>query len=251
MRNILIVEDDIEDMNYCTALIGELNIKTNILRAGNGENAIEILMKNDIDIIFIDVNLPDMTGFELAEKIRAVNKYSLGHIVFVTAVADKQLQAYKTYHCYDYITKPIDPKEFLRTVKYLLENIEGAYKLQEKKKVIYVETENTKRIIDIENILFIESVNRYIDIYTETEKIEKVKFTLKEILDYIDSIYFIRCHKSFVVNLKQIKSLMQIEPRAWAVNFKKNIEYPCFVGRTYRKTVEEKFMSLITGYLNE
>lgn len=71
----------------------------------------------DIDLFFIDINLPDGSGIELAKAIRSRSRYELKGIVFLTTEAYQVVTAFKTTHCYDYLIKPYDEEDIKNVIK--------------------------------------------------------------------------------------------------------------------------------------
>ncbi len=120
-KNILIVEDDMPNAKYLQEVFN--NTSANILVAHNGSDAIEIAKQTNLDIILMDIRLPDLSGYEVTQQIRKENKEV--SIIAQTAYAsgnDRQ-QAYDS-GCNEYLSKPVKSKKLLAVVnKYLTETV--------------------------------------------------------------------------------------------------------------------------------
>lgn len=101
--NVLIVEDNYDDMEYLCILLQQIRPETTLYKTGKAAKAPDIICRESIDLILLDVELPDMDGFSLAGRIRSMEGYELTPMVFVTASGADPLSAHKKYHCYDYI----------------------------------------------------------------------------------------------------------------------------------------------------
>lgn len=246
MLKALIVEDDFDDMQYCSVLLENLNKDIILFKAGSGKEAMDMLLENDIDIAFIDVRLPDFSGFTLAAQIRSIKRYRLLKIIFITAENSDPLSAYRRFHCYDYITKPFMPGTFNQIAGPLLESLDEQDQQQpeSKRDVILLETGDRKFVMQKDHILFAESAGRGINVQLKERFIKDIKITLDELILYVDQPSFVRCHKSFAVNLAQVKTLDKRTNRSWDVAFYGDVDASCCVGRTYYKAVVEKLREM-------
>ena len=113
MANIMIVEDNPNIALGLETIIKSINIDMEITITGYAKEALEKANSKTYELFLLDIQLYDYSGFELAKKIRNINKYKLTPIVFITAIPTKELLAFKEIHCYDYIVKPFTEKEVL------------------------------------------------------------------------------------------------------------------------------------------
>ena len=111
MANIMIVEDNPNIALGLETIIKSINIDMEIAITGYAKEALEKANSKTYELFLLDIQLYDYSGFELAKKIRNINKYKLTPIVFITAIPTKELLAFKEIHCYDYIVKPFTEKE--------------------------------------------------------------------------------------------------------------------------------------------
>jgi len=126
--NILIVDDTISNLDILIELLDEYNI----IEATNGLDALEILETEDIDLLLLDILMPDMDGFELCSKIKSNQRTKNIPVIFIT-VSDDEESITKAFDVggYDYVKKPFKPKELLARVATQL----NLQKLKQKEKV--------------------------------------------------------------------------------------------------------------------
>ena len=120
-QTVLLVDDRPENLLSLESILEDNNLT--FLKAGSGEEALKILMKKDISLILLDVQMPGMDGFETAMLIRGRIKTCHIPIIFVTAISKEQKHIFKGYEsgAVDYLFKPIEPEIVRNKVKVLLD----------------------------------------------------------------------------------------------------------------------------------
>lgn len=203
MVKIIIIEDEISIRNHLSEIIKKIDKKTEIFETGSVFEALDIIQKNKIDIFLIDIQLEDGNGYEMAKRIRKIDKYKLSHVIFITAVPTHAMMAYENIHCYSYILKPIDQsllkEQLLTLIKY------GTNKT-EKDDVIKLELDlkSCKYIVNVDDIIYMEAINQKKYLKTTKDCIELTRITMKSMMNKFPE-YFIRCHKSFIINTNRIE----------------------------------------------
>jgi two-component system, LytTR family, response regulator len=170
----------------------------------NGEDALEYLKNNKVDVVFLDMEMPEMKGTELAEKIDEDTK-----IVFVTAHEEYAIDAFEL-NAIDYLLKPIDPKKLEKTV----------FKLKE---IVKEEDEERKKILSISDKIFIKDGNKCW--YTELSKVrvfqsegnytkvlydkqkQMVLRSLNALEERLDKNHFFRANRKFIININHIERI--------------------------------------------
>ena len=157
----------------------------------------ELLSYNgQIDILFLDIQMKDMDGMETARKLRA-NQFR-GFLVFITVLKEMVFQSFEV-QAYDYLIKPVDEKQFEKTMERLYASIQNA-----SEDSLLVQKGYEGRIIAKDEIIFCEIIDRKI----------YLNLTSGEIVDYYERIEnletkldnrFYRCHRSYLINLKHLK----------------------------------------------
>ncbi len=178
----------------CAELVGKY---------GSAQEAIKSIMENDIDVVFLDIHMPQLNGIEFA---RIIPKRC--RIVFTTAYDRYAVEGYKV-NALDYLMKPVSYEEFLATVNKALQWVQMRDKMEEQdlqKDVMIVKSEYKLCQIAIDKILYIEGLKDYVKIYMEEEKSPIVTLmNMKSLEKYLPESSFLRVHRSFIVNTKKIK----------------------------------------------
>ena len=203
MVKIIVIEDEVSIRKDLAGTIKRIDEDTEIFETGSVLEAMDIIHKNDIDIFLVDIQLEDGNGYELAKRIRKIDKYKLNHIIFITAVPTHAMMAYENIHCYSYILKPID-QALLEEQLFTL--IKFGTKKMEKDDVIKIELDlkSCKYIINADEIIYLEAINQKKYLITTKDRIELTRTTMTTMMNKLPD-FFIRCHKSFIINKNRIE----------------------------------------------
>ena len=119
--NVLIVDDRPENLLALESLLE--NPSLNILKANSGNEALSLVLQHDFALVLLDVQMPEMDGFETAELMRSSKKTKHIPIIFVTAISKEQQHIFKGYEAgaVDYLFKPLDPHILQSKVKIFLD----------------------------------------------------------------------------------------------------------------------------------
>ena len=245
---ILVVEDDVHAANRIKNILNEIMSDTSILVAATGSVAQEYLANSIVDTVFIDKCLPDIDGFELALKIRSDEKYYALPIVFVTGEDSNSIEAHAKYNHFAYITKPYSKREFIDTVEKLLLGLKNEKEFtirehEEKQRVVVLNTKDSIEIIRISDILFAETEHHAISIYTNNNCYQGIQMNIDELVDYVNIKSFVRCHRSFAVNINNIKSVKKVSKKTWLILFQENCKKECLLSFGYYRTVKKLLFS--------
>lgn len=169
----------------------------------NGADALKYLIDNEIDIVFLEIDICKLNGMDLARILYEKNKKT--KIIFVTKKENYAVEAFKI-HAFDYILKPYSKERMISA----LERIDtiDINKLKINSDKISVVKDNKIYVIDIEDIYFIESNGKGIKIYTKDEEYTS-KIKISEIEKRLLRKCFYKCHRCYIVNLEKIN---EIEP---------------------------------------
>lgn len=233
MSTALIVEDNIEQMNSLRKKLSLSFPSMNYLCAYSYEEAISIIESNQIDFFLLDVELVPGSmknnGINIGEHIRSMPEHKHTPILFLTARADQISAAVNKTHCYNYLLKPYSYEVLINSVSELLDSpfieCESPLKLKDTNGIYF-------RIMP-SDIIFIQAESKVLIIQTESEKTKTRRYTLAEVLTSLPE-YFCQCHKSFVINVKKIKTY---DRSLGYINVKKNNEL-IPVGRKYKENLE-------------
>ncbi|WP_163711901.1 LytR/AlgR family response regulator transcription factor [Mangrovibacterium lignilyticum] len=173
--------------------------------------ALEILQKTSIDLIFLDIHLPNVSGVEFISSLDAKPMF-----IFTTAFSEYALEAFEL-NAVDYLLKPIPFKRFLRAANkaYQLYASNRKVKREEisensdsEQDFIMVKSDYKSVKIQLNQILFIEGLKDYVKIFIQNEDKPIITLnSLKKMADSLPSSHFLRVHKSFIINTNKIKSV--------------------------------------------
>lgn len=201
MGKVLIVEDDQIVRHELVKTVKSIGSGIEIFETGYAREALTMCKEHYINVFFLDIRLLDYSGIKLAKQIRDLDKYHFTPIIFITAVPSKELEAFRTVHCYDYIIKPFTKNEvnkvFKKAIYHSVKKEKGTIKLKQKGFI---------HEIDLKDIIFIEVKYKKIYITTANEILTYTSYTLTKIMEML-SDDFIRCHKSYIVNKKYIEKI--------------------------------------------
>lgn len=241
MINILVVEDNEKIRENLCKIINENFYDINLLSAETGEEAIDILKKERIDLFFLDIELPDISGMKIAEVIRSIEDYEFSYIVFITTYTTYLPKALQEYHCYDFIEKPFSKDKIIDTINKLSKGIKQQTK-DDEKKVITLESGIVIYKIVLDDIYFIEVQARNLRVHTVNGVLEFNNIPLKKVISKInevESMDFIKVHKSYIVNAKKIIKVNKYGKKSWEINFRKYDEC-ALLSEKYKKDLFER-----------
>ena len=232
---IAICEDQLVQINVLNTKIkkwaNENNIEISIDNFTTAESfLVEWVDYDKYDIIFLDIKLSKMSGVELSNIIREKNKSV--DIVFVTGFFKYALHGYKV-GALQYLIKPIKISDLYFCLNKTQERISN----KNEKYTLILETSKENIKLNRDEIHYCIMFSPYIDIHTSSEKIT-VRKKISELEQEMPSKYFIRCHRSYIVNLKYIKSITKDN-----VILESSIKIPISRGRY--KEVNDTFINYI------
>ena len=183
---------------------------------------------NKIDVLLLDINLKSQkTGLDLAEEIRKKNKDV--YLIFTTGHLEYAMMAYK-YKTFDYLAKPITYERLEDTILRLFDDIYGSPKK-------YIKIDNKNTLVDEAQIHYIKRDGMKLIFHTSCRDYETYS-SFNKIHDTLPN-NFVRCHKSYIVNLNTIKN---VDPVSLTVSF--NNTTSCSIGPKYKK----EFLEVIKNH---
>lgn len=199
----LIIEDEPPAMQLLEDYIHKLPMLQLKGKFYDALEALDYLKRNTVDVIFLDINLPALSGLEMAAILPRDQK-----IIFITAYAEHALDSF-SYHVIDYLLKPVSFKRFLQTIQKLQLHIIPApqKELQQSKQqeLLFIKTGRSMIQIQYHEILYIEAHKEYLCIHTEKQK-HLVYKRMKEMAGTLPE-NFVRIHNSYIINLQHVKKL--------------------------------------------
>ena len=198
----------------------------------NAVEALTYLRTNPVDLVFTDINMPDITGLDVARLLPPGTLF-----IFTTAYAEHAVRGFEL-NAVDYLVKPIDFGRFLQGVnrvndRQLMDSKPADSAKTSGSGTLFVKDGYDYVRIDLDELLFVESEGNYLTFFELTKKVV-TRMTLPEALAQLPADQFMRVHKSFVVNLNQID---KIERHQVLVADKR----PVPISPTYRDDLLSKF----------
>lgn len=214
MVRILFVEDSKVEIEKTQKFFKDIK-QVMVFFEYSAENALKLALKENIDIFFLDFELTEMSGFELASKLRKIDKYGLTQIVFTAEYPQNSLEIFKKYNCYDFIGKPFLREELKQKIRRLIEKVEHHQESIKKSELKSIFTKNEILIIPVDEILYIGVQERICKIYFSGHRIEIKDTSLKQVLLALEKPNLMQCHKSFAINLNEIEDIKERNYRSW------------------------------------
>ncbi|AXT50056.1 DNA-binding response regulator [Aquimarina sp. BL5] len=232
----LIVDDEPLAREIIENYISRIDHLELIASCANALEAFNIIADKSIDLIFLDIQMPDLTGIDFLKDLNPSPK-----VIFTTAYSNYAVDAFNL-EAIDYLLKPIEFSRFLKSVNKVLKLYKSTSALLELSNsneaetnyqdlFIYLKVEKKMQKIFLKNILFIESLKNYIKIKTCDREIIAYK-SISNIENVLPSTHFLRVHRSFIIGIDYIDAFSTTEIEL------KGIKIP--VGRNYKASVKEK-----------
>ncbi|MBK7712626.1 MAG: response regulator transcription factor [Bacteroidales bacterium] len=206
MLNAIAIDDEPLALQLVSGYIGKTPELKLIGRFDNPLDAADFLNENRADIIFVDIQMPELTGVEFTRLLEKGPK-----IIFTTAYEKYALEGYKL-EIVDYLLKPFSYEEFLSAVR----KAERLIRMEQKARVnvnsndkfLFLKSDYKIRRINFNDIIFIEGFKDYAKIVTQSSSKPVLSLTTLKLLESkLPSGRFMRVHRSFIVNLDRIDTI--------------------------------------------
>ena len=197
----------IDDEPLALEMMSDYVQKTPFLTLAGAYNsavqAIKTLRENPVDLLFLDIQMPELSGLEFAKFLPKRTK-----VVFTTAFPQYAIDGYEA-EAFGYILKPISYDAFLKVAKRAYEwfTLSEKAKNYAKDRFIFVKSDYKLVRINLDDILYIEGLKDYVRIYTENgDKIMSL-MNMKTLEDFLPKPEFLRSHRSYIVHMNKIKCI--------------------------------------------
>jgi two-component system, LytTR family, response regulator len=239
----IIIEDEALARNLLKNYLKDNEKISIIAECENGFDGLKAINELKPDLVFLDVQMPKLTGFEMLELIEFRPE-----IIFTTAYNQFAIKAFEQ-HAVDYLLKPFSKERLLIAVERAIEKIKTNNtgetpidKLTEMPESdllerVVVKDKSKIHIIPVEQIRYIESLDDYVMIYTKERRFVKQK-TMKFFEDHLNPKEFIRIHRSYIVKVEEIGEIQQYEKESHIVILK-NDHTKLKVSKTGYKNLKE------------
>jgi len=196
--NCLIIDDEPIAREGIADYCKEISFLNVIALCKNVLQANHYLEKNQIDLIFLDINMPILSGIDWLKDLK--NSPS---IIMTTAYEEYALESF-TYNVLDYLVKPVSFERFLQAVN----KVSNYYSHKTETKVLFLKSEKQLKKVNLKDILFVEGMQNYIKIVTPEEAII-THMSLKSFKDQLPEDSFIQTHKSYIVSKFKVDKIKE------------------------------------------
>ena len=199
----LIVDDNDIARTTLSHLAKQVPNLTIVNEYSNAIEAYHHLQNNHVDLIFLDIEMPEMTGIELTKALSGKETI----IIFTSSNKDYALEAFEL-NIADYILKPVMPARFLQAVSKAQSILDSRKEDVEvtKDEFLFVRDSNITRRLKLEDIFYAEAMGDYVKFYTR-EKMFAIHGTMKSAEERLPKNNFIRVHRSFIIAVDKIDTL--------------------------------------------
>jgi len=209
---VLIADDDMGMRTVMRKIVERVEDFILVAEAADGKTALELTEKLKPDVVFLDVEMPEMTGVECARAIEDMNPNII--IIFATAHDSYMSDAFEVY-AFDYLIKPFKVERVIQTLERARErlisrtrsvtmpvskpkSVSGRMMLRHREGVTFV---------NLQDVLLVQREDRSTVLYTANNERYVTNDTLGEMEEKLPSDVFFRCHKSYIINLNHIKHI--------------------------------------------
>jgi two-component system, LytTR family, response regulator len=234
MINCLIVEDEPLARNLLTEYVGKVPYLKLVQACSNPLTAMDVLKKESVDLMFLDIQMPELTGISLLKTLQ-----KKPFVVLTTAYSQYALEGYEL-DVVDYLLKPITFERFLRAVDKVDQRMKPVRPLENQSPVehnpepdaSFVFVKDGTRLVKVffDDILYVEGMKDYVTIQTKTQKIVTLQ-RLKTLEEQLPANKFFRVHHSYIVAIQAIDTIYKGEVKIG------NTQIP--VSESYRKAFRE------------
>ena len=228
MLNFVICDDNLNILDRLEKMLDTIFCKNDFeaqvaFSSDNTEEVLNYISSNKVDVAMLDINLKsNKTGIELAKEIRKINKNI--YIIFTTGHLEYAMIAYKV-KTFDYITKPINYDRLEETIIRLFEDVTSVPKR-------YLKIDNKNTLVDESEVQYIKRDGMKLVFHTNSRDYDTYS-SFNKFQDKLPENY-IRCHKSYIANINQIKD---VEPVSGTITFKNGDT--CDIGPKYKSDLME------------
>lgn len=241
----LIVDDEQAALSVITNYISKTPFLELVGAYTDPIAALDVINREQIDIVFLDIHMPEISGLDWIKLLRGKSK-----VILTTAYSQYALDGYNL-DVVDYLLKPVPFDRFLQAVRKVQDMFDqkapASMTMQPQPVTasavtndhVFVKVDSKIMKVRFQDILYIEGLGNYVSIYTDTGRLVTLS-TMKEVEEYLSDSYFMRVHRSYIIAFNRVDYIEGNQ-----IFMGKNINVP--LGETYRerffKLLEENMMS--------
>ena len=216
----LIIDDEPSSQNVLKTFIDKIDYLELIEVSNNALEGLDFLKKEAIDLIFLDINMPHLSGVSFYKSLQNPPK-----VIFTTAYSEYAIEGFEL-NAIDYLLKPFSFERFMKAVAKVKDYFD------QKTEFILLKSDKKTHQIKLNEVLFVESLGDYIKVFIENDFLITYK-TLKTMRDVLPKNQFIQVHKSFIINKNKLD---YIEGNTVIIN-----KYKIPLGQKFKKAFLDSF----------
>jgi DNA-binding LytR/AlgR family response regulator len=241
MVNVIIVDDEPLAQDVLETYISKFPELNLVRKCSNALEANEVLKHEDIDLMFLDIQMPQLTGIDF---LKTLNKPPL--VIFTTAYPNYALEGFEL-NALDYLLKPISLERFIKAVNKAIEQVELLKKdkvapviakttTEGETEVDYIFVKADKKLVKVNynDIIYIEGLKDYVIIRMEAQRVITLQ-TMKSLEDKLPSSRFKRIHRSYIINVAKINAIVGNMVEVMEKNVPKHLP----IGKNYRDELND------------
>jgi two-component system, LytTR family, response regulator len=219
--------------------------------SGDGVEALKDILKLTPNLIFLDVQMPGMNGFDV---LRALPEDKMPHVIFLTAFEEYALRAFEV-HALDYLLKPIDDQRFAAMMEYVRRRLHTAtsHATDQRIKALLdqplpfsdssfaIRTGLRTKIVSQEDVLWISAAGDYVELHARTGAVHLLRGTMSALEERLDPAKFIRIHRSRIVRREQVTEVISEDNGDYVIKLRDGSEHRC--SRTYSRMLTDWLQS--------
>ncbi|MBK5286630.1 MAG: response regulator transcription factor [Bacteroidia bacterium] len=199
--NCLIVDDDNLVRTEVELLVANIPFLNLVESCSNAMTAFNVLAREKIDLIFLDVMMPEMSGLDFMKSLHERKP----QIILMTSEKKYAVDGFN-FDVTDFLVKPIDEARFLKAVSKARSNFENKSTSITKPMYLFAKVDSVLVKINVNDILYIEALADYASVHTASAK-HVVHSTMKSIMEKLPADDFLRVHNSYIVRLDKISTI--------------------------------------------
>jgi DNA-binding LytR/AlgR family response regulator len=237
MINVIIVDDEPLAQDVLETYIEKVPELNLVQKCNNALEANEALQENDIDLMFLDIQMPQLTGIDFVKTLAQPPL-----TIFTTAYPNYAIEGFEL-NALDYLLKPISLERFMKAVNKAMEQLElrkreagGSASSGPEEETDYIFVKADKKLVKInyKDILYIEGLKDYVIIRMEQGRVITLQ-TMKSLEDKLPQQTFKRIHRSYIINLEKINAMVGNMVEIMEKNQAKHLP----IGKNYRDELLE------------
>lgn len=227
----LIVDDEILAQDVIEKYIAAIPTLKLVGKCDHAIEAIAFLHNNEVDLLFLDLNMPELSGLDMLKTLTNPPK-----VILTTAYSEYALESYE-FGVIDYLLKPIKLERFIKAVNKVVELYDHKKEIQSKEiesqeqQSFFIKEDQTTYQIGFKDVIYIEAYGNYLKVHCR-EKTYVIRETMQDMTHKLPEEQFVRIHKSFIISLSKIASISGNRV------FIKDMEIP--IGEIYKIALKQR-----------